>query len=413
MPARKSTEKSIRRIAAACLLLLTLIALSAHGQEPAKELSEAERAVKAKNFSEARDKYRQLSQRYPDNPEFLIWIGRLSRYMGDLPAAVASLDQALSLAPQNVGALVEKALALMSMSDFQAARKSLILADRDLPENTDVQLAWARYHHLQGNDQEANGFIRRVLIREPENDEALALKSQLVSPEPLTVGIGYAHDDFSFASPGNMGYLTVGYKGAGGLLTGRYERWRRFAEDVNRGGFGLTRQFGKRVTLRGGTMWAPHAAVLPRQDYTGGVSYAAAPWVIGADYRRLRFTSANVSIVGPSFEYYFQKPVWMTGALYRSRTELTGTGTVDSRTASLVRYFQQVSPRWIWNGGYARGSDVFPDLSIDRLGTFRSNIFIGGVTWKGPNSVTVDLHYDYENRSNGTHVQSLGLSVSR
>jgi YaiO family outer membrane protein len=406
-------RNSIRRIIwTRVVLLALLLPMNALGQDLEKELKEAELAVKDKHFSEAREIYRQLSRQHPDNLEYLIWMGRLSRWMGDLPAATQAFDQALALAAQNVEALVEKASVLMSQRDFSAARESLARADRVAPDSTDLQLAWARYYHHQEKDREAHEYIQRVLAREPGNKEALELKSQLVLPQPVEVRIGHVHDDFSFASPGNMEYLSVGYIGERWRLAGQYERWRRFAEDVNRSGFAVSRQLGKGLTLRGGAMWAPGATVLPRQDYTGGMSYAASPWVLGADYRHLRFPSANVDILGPSFEYYFKKPFWLTGALYGSRTELMPSGIVDYKAAFLARYFHQVSPHWILNAGYARGSEVLPNLSIDGLGTFRSNTYIGGVAWKPSHSITFDFYYAYQNRSNGAHVQSLGLSLA-
>jgi YaiO family outer membrane protein len=406
-------RNSIRRTTWTCLVLLALLLpMSAFGQDPEEELKEAELAVKAKNFSEAREIYRRLSLKHPETLEYLIWIGRLSRWMGDLPAATQAFDQALVLAPQNVEALVEKASVLMSQRDFSAARESLARANRVAPDSTDVQLAWGRYYHYQEKDREAREYVQRVLAREPGNKDAQELKSQLVLPQPVEVRIGYVHDNFSFAFPGNMGYLSVGYIGDRWRLAGRYERWRRFAENVNRGGFAVSRQLRKRLTLRGGVMWAPGATVLPRQDYTGGMSYAASPWVLGADYRHLRFTSANVHILSPSFEYYFKKPFWLTGTLYGSRTELKPSGIVDYKATFLARYFHQVSPHWILNAGYARGSEVLSDLSIDRLGEFRSNTYIGGVAWKPSHSITFDSYYAYQNRSNGSHVQSLGLSLT-
>jgi hypothetical protein len=133
---------------------------------------------------------------------------------------------------------------------------------------------------------------------------------------------------------------------------------------------------------------------------------------VGANYRHLRFATANVHILSPLFEYYFRKPFWLTGTLYGSRTELLPSGRVDYKGAFLVRYFHQVSPHWILNLGYARGNEVFSVVSIDRLGNFHSNTYITGVAWKPSNSTTVNFDYAYQNRSNGAHVQSLGLGLA-
>lgn len=406
--AESDMRSTCRMIAVAVALLTPSLAAA---EDVATETEKARAAIQRKDFSGARDIYRQLAVHEPDNVAFLVWIGRLSRWLDDVRAATAALDHALALAPRDVDALVEKASVLMSQRDFSGANQLLIRADAVAPDSSDVQLAWARYYRDVRRENDARVYVKRVLAREPANKEALDLAAQLRPAEALEVRVGYAYDDFSFAAAGTAGSLTVGYTADRWRAAVLGEHWKRFGESVNRGGFTAARRFGKQLTLRGGAIWTPRATVLPRRDYSAGASIAWSRRVVSVDYRALHFDAATVQILAPSLEYYFKRSAWLTGTIYGSRTKLANSDRVDDRSAFFARYFHQVSPSWIFNAGYGRGSET-SDLSIDRLAKFDANTYIAGATWKPSGSIAIDSHYARQDRSNGTHVNSFGLSVA-
>ena len=60
-------------------------------------------------------------------------------------------------------------------------------------------------------------------------------------------------------------------------------------------------------------MRGPGAVVIPRQEYSGGVSHALPKhFTLDLDYQMMRFHAADVHVASPELTYYFTKPVWMT-----------------------------------------------------------------------------------------------------
>ena len=72
-------------------------------------MREAREAILKMDFEKARSLYRQLSERNPENTDYIIWIGRVSGWLTDYSSADAALDQALEREPRNADALIAKA----------------------------------------------------------------------------------------------------------------------------------------------------------------------------------------------------------------------------------------------------------------------------------------------------------------
>lgn len=374
----------------------------------------AQDAVAAKHFLQARELYVQLSELEPANLDYLLWIGRLSGWLKEYPAATSAYDRALALDPLNLDALVGKAYALLWQRDFPPARALLVQAERLAPNNAEVELAWARYYHYQGREKLAQTHVLRVCGIDPANEEAQELKSQISIPHPVEVTIGYGYDNFSFASAGNMGYARLGYVGDLTLISIQYEQWNRFGQHVNRPGLSFSRRFRERWWLRGAAVWAPGATVLPEQDYTAGFSRSfLQAAVLGADYRYLRFVTARVNVLSPSFEYYLKKPVWLRAAYYRSWTAFRSITSLDSANNSfLVQYNQQATKWLVAHLGYARGNESFLNLSIDRLGKFQANTYIAGLEFKLSPTLSLGPSYEYQRRLDGAQQKSFGISLT-
>lgn len=297
---------------------------------------------------------------------------------------------------------------------FQLARALIVQAEGLRPHSSDVGLAWARYYHYQGREKTAQTHVLRVLTTNPDNEEAKELKSHISVPHPVEVIMGYGHDDFSFASPGNMAYARLGYKGDLTRVSIQFEAWNRFGEHINRAGLSFNRRFGEHWWFEGTGIWAPGAKVLPQQDYDGEFSRSfLRAVVVGAGYRYLRFSAARVHVLSPSLEYYFKKPVWLRATYYRSWTDLRSSGSPDSVNNSfLVQYNQQPTKWLVAYLGYARGNESFFDLSIDRVGKFQANTYIAGLDFKLAPWLSLGPSYAYQRRLGGAQQKSLGVSLT-
>ena len=374
----------------------------------------AREAVGTKNFSEARQLYRQLSEQDPASVDYLLWIGRLSAWLDDYAAATQFYDRVLARQPENADALVGKAYVLMWQQEFQAAHELLSQAQRKTPESTDVLLALARYHYYQGRNREALAQIERVFILDPESSEGRELKSQIALLRPLEVRLGWGQERFSFASPASKGYVSVGYVGERSRVSGHYERWNEFNEKSNRGGLSFSQQLEDGLWLRGYAMLAPGATALAAQDYSAGFAWALPRGMaVGADYRYLGFEADQAHVFSPFFEYYFaERPAWVRAVFYKSWTEFQPSGVVDSNESFLLHYYEQITEPMLINVGFAHGSESFSALSVDRLGQFVANTYFGGVDFKLTPAYSIGLHYSYQGRSDGNSQSAFGIGLT-
>jgi len=386
---------------------ITRLPLTADLEKAARE------AVDTRNFQEARQLYRQLLEQDSASVDYQLWIGRLSAWLDDYAAAMRSYDRVLTRDPENVDALVEKAYVLMWQQEFRAAHELLSQAQRITPESTDVLLALARYHYYQGHNTEALEQIERVFILDPESSEGRELKSEIALPRPLEVRLGWGQERFSFASPASKGYVSVGYVGDRGRVSGHYERWNEFNEKINRGGLSFSRQLEDRLWLRGYAMLAPGATSLAAQDYSAGFAWALPRGMaVGADYRYLGFEADQAHVLSPFIEYYFESPAWVRAVFYKSWTEFQLSGVVESNESFMLHYFQQINQPMLVNVGFARGSESFSALSVDRLGQFVANTYLGGVDFTLTPAYSVGFHYSYQGRSDGNSQNTFGIGLT-
>src|SRR5262249_31046584 len=138
------------------LLLGMLILTQGTLDGPPQDLEgRAKQAVAGQRFAEARALYGQLSAQYPENFDYLIWIGRISGWIEDYDAASEAFDRVLERQPRNTDALIAKANILMYERRYRSAEELLNRAEAIVPESVDLRLALARNMLYQGRLREA------------------------------------------------------------------------------------------------------------------------------------------------------------------------------------------------------------------------------------------------------------------
>ncbi|PYS28411.1 MAG: hypothetical protein DMG11_12750 [Acidobacteria bacterium] len=399
------------------LLFAALILMQGTPGAPSQDLEgRAKQAVAAQRFAEARVLYRQLAAEDPLNSDHLIWVGRISGWMGDYDTGSAALDTVLEREPRNTDALIAKAYLFLHQRRYSSAQALLDRAQAIVPESVDLRMALARNMFYQGRVKEAREQVEKVLAAEPSNSEAGQLNAQ-IDAQPrvyrFEMSLGFGQDRFSFASPATVESISAGYTGTATRAALIYEGWNKFGDVSHRGGITLTHRFARSVWLRGGAIIAPGALAVAREDYSGGLSANVRPRIVtGGDYRYLRFASSRVHVASPSMEYYFERPVWVQAALFTAWTDDNVPGHSRIATQSFgVRYNHQIAPL-VLHAGYARGNESYSALSIDRLGRFRANTFIGGVDFKPVSSLTFGTFYSYQRRDSGSTQNSFGISLT-
>ena len=373
----------------------------------------AHNLVSQQRFSEARTLYRRLSERNPDNLDYQVWIARLSAWLKEYGTAVEGYDRVLSRDTHNTEALVGKAYVFMWLGRYVEAGETLALAEQTAPENGDVQVAQARLARYQGHDRDARARVSAALKVDPDNAEAKDLRAEIGSPHPMEVRMSYGQDRFSFAEAGNAGTLSASYLGESNRAGLQYEEWSRFGERVRRGGANFTKKWNGRWWLRASAMWGPGALSVPRQEYTAGFSRTLPRrFVFDADYRYLGFHTARVHVAAPALSYYLARPSWVQATLFNSWTMLAPGSPYRMYQGVLIQYFHQVAKPLVLHAGYARGTESFTALSIDRLGLFAANTFLAGSDWKITRAYAVGLFGAYQTRSNGERQTSFGVNLT-
>ena len=297
---------------------------------------------------------------------------------------------------------------------YSEAQELLAQAEKRAPEDPDVQVAMARWCHYQSQERAADKHVSRALKLDPGNSEAKDLRVEIDPPQPVELRVGFGQDRFSFTSAGNMGYLSAGYIGESNRVSLQYEEWSRFEQRVRRAGLNFTKKWSGGLWLRAGATLGPGAVVVPRQEYTLGVSHALPRrFVLDTDYRLLRFRGADVHLLSPALSYYFAKPVWVTATFYNSWTSWrAGTAAGVVNQSWVAQFYQQVARPVVLHAGYARGSENFEVLSIDRLGLFEANTYLAGAEFRLTRAYAAELFSSYQTRSNRSHQTSFGVNFT-
>jgi YaiO family outer membrane protein len=151
---------------------------------------------------------------------------------------------------------------------------------------------------------------------------------------------------------------------------------------------------------------------VPRYEYTAGTSHSLPRrFALDVDYRLLRFRAADVHLLSPALSYYLAKPAWVTATFYNGWTRWrAGTASGSVNHSWVVQYYQQVAKPVTLHAGFARGSENFEVLSIDRLGVFEANTYLAGTEIRFTRAYSADLFCLYQTRSNREHETSFGVT---
>ena len=121
------------------------------------------------NLNKARQEYRKLIRRYPNNPDILHFYGTLLTQIGNTKAAIESLSEAARLAPQDLN---------IHLNLFRA----LAIADK-VPE---LESTLRVLTDLSPNDAFILAQLGEVLVRQGRADEAEPFYSRAVKANPNT-----------------------------------------------------------------------------------------------------------------------------------------------------------------------------------------------------------------------------------
>jgi tetratricopeptide (TPR) repeat protein len=141
---------------------------------PDPVLAMAQVEIADKNLEAAGKHCEELVKRWPNIPDGWLWLGSVREVLGDLPAATAAYEKAVSLNPKN--ALASNNLAWRLASDGGDYTRAVALAKQATalqPDRADYgdTLGWALYK--AGQLRVAQQVLEDVIRRDPRNSDFL------------------------------------------------------------------------------------------------------------------------------------------------------------------------------------------------------------------------------------------------
>jgi YaiO family outer membrane protein len=374
-------------------------------------------AIKANHLAQARDLYRTLAAREPNDLDYQLSYARITGWLGDYESSGRIFEQVLAGHPDNVEAIIGKAELLMWQGRYDQAAVLLDRAKAIAPNNLEVRLVLARFYFYQGDNREAHKYLKEVLKLDPQNADALALQSKIASNHPWILQLGFEENRFSYTGPGNIGRTTIGYQGQNTDFYLNQEVWNWYGKVQNRFGASIVRRLPTHTWLHAGFLYGPGGVtVIPREDFDVGVSQPLRyGFVPSLDYRYLHFSGSDVNFIEPGIEYYFRVPIWLRVQYIQTFTNYTKPANHPSVTpmeSVMVRYNQQIAEQFTIHGGYAYGGETFLPYTSDRVGRFYANTALAGVDWSLSRLFQVSLWYTCEVRNDNRTVSSWALTFT-
>lgn len=402
-----------RRIAVIWLLLAVLTLARLNAIEAIATEARAKALVQAHQFQRARLIYSQLLAKAPDNVDYLVWIGRLSGYMADYPAAAKTYRAALAQKPDNVEALVGYAYILLWTGDYTSADTLLARAKILLPDSSDVEIALARKAFYQDLPIQAQQHAALALKLDPLNQDAREFSGHLQSLSSTSYTLRSTQDLFSFGSPARQITLEASHRFAWMNAGLSIQDWSRFGQHTTRIGFAMNRNLSKGLFIEGSSYFGSRGDFVARRDQSLTLNKTLnSRFLASLGYRNLAFDNARVNVFAPSLTYYFNDTSSLRVSANRSWTSYSNAASraLPANTYSFL-YGERLSRRTSLTTGFSTGSEYFPALQSQRPGVYSAQTYSGSVRFPTSRSSSMRVDYSYQKRSTGVWQQSVGTSI--
>ena len=167
--------------------------------------------------------------------------------------------------------MVGKANVLMWQHSYRDALVLLTAARELAPSDPDVELAWSRYYHWQGDDREAKLHLDKCLAADAGNQEALELEESLVPDHTVELRIAYEMDTLPGTTPGAIEEIGATYFNRKGDIGLDFFHMNRFGEAGSRGGLHFSRKLGALTSVRAAALFGGGGDIVPKQDLSAGL----------------------------------------------------------------------------------------------------------------------------------------------
>lgn len=339
---------------------------------------------------------------------------------GDQPAALAALERAAALAPDNADILRRLGVAQGQAGRTDDALTTLGRAQQIAPGDADVKLSLAQIHYYRGDSETSLRLAEEVLTAAPTNEDARDLVGRArraVREEGprWRVDLYGSYSDFNDDARKRWreSGVSLGRRIDPKLrVSGRVDVAERFDRTDVALEAGVDRRFGGNSSFSLAGSVTPGADFLPEWAVRGGVRTrvwqgddreGAGAGIFTLDARYAQYRSGSVETLSPGLEQYFAGGrAWATGRLI-----LTWDENGNSQTGWLVRGDGQVADPLRLFVGYADAPETSENVTLSTRTLF------GGAVIDLSDSYTLRLDYarDDRERSYVRNAFTLGLGV--
>lgn len=345
---------------------------------------------------------------------------RAAQARGELPAALASLQRAAALEPDNAEILRLLGVAQGQVGRTDEALRTLARAQAIAPNDADIKLATAQVHYYRGDSDLALRMAEDVAAAAPGNADARDLldraRRAVREEGPRTrLDVYGGYSDFNQRA--RKPWLEMGAAVSHRLD----ERWQALARADVADRFGRTDVFleggvehriggNSAVNLSvGGT---PDADFLPQWSVRGG--YRTRAWqgkdregagagILLLDARYAEYRSGSVETLSPGLEQYFGGGrFWATGRLI-----FTWDENGNRQTGWLLRGDGYATDRLRLFAGYADAPETAENVTLTTRTVF------GGIIYDLDDNHTLRFDYarDDRERSYVRHAFTVGVGL--
>lgn len=268
----------------------------------------------------------------------------------------------------------------------------------------------AEIAYWQGHFKESQRRLQVLLKHHPNDEQGLQLAEKLKKAKKdqteKTLRVSYFYQDVSFADSTHHPKLEFQYNQKRKWNLGaNFSYWDKFSTEFFDFGVNGGVWFGENTYLSVDAQWAPDQGINPQQAYQFQIDQIVLKkWVPTFSYKIADYQGATVHIFSPGFTWYFL-PRWNWTIKYYLSVTVLSEDFVNHAFMSKLGW-NVIDPFSIF-AGYSLTNENFEAGSpFNPFGSFRANVFFGGMKYQFKNGFGLDLGVNYEDRDNGTHVLS-------
>ncbi len=109
-----------------------------------------------------------FAQRHANDPQVWLMLSKLKEKMGQVDEALAFVNKALSIQPDNKFALEEKGLIYQRSGQNQKALHYFATVEKKFPELSSLKLHLAQIYYQNGQNKQAQTLLKKLLSTQPE-----------------------------------------------------------------------------------------------------------------------------------------------------------------------------------------------------------------------------------------------------